>query len=127
MPNDESLPVPFSERETPHTVDDSQEGTYTVARLDGDYKLYLEGDEHYDPGLPTAEKQKALFQLFEKGEVKDPGQAWEWWLGKKWESWNDEELQLAKDNSPDKAQEHLQYLGSVRPGSTTNPFRMALK
>ena len=107
-------PTPFSEREYPVEIRNEEKGSYTIARLDDDYNLFLEWKECYDPDLPTGEKQKALFRLFENNEVSDPGQAWEWWFGKKWEYWSDEECSLAATNSTNEAQADLKRLRGDR-------------
>jgi len=112
--NDETLNIPFSERETPNKIDDAEEGSYTKARLEGDYNLFLEGTSGFDENKPVEEKQKELFKMFEKGEVEDPGQAWEWWFGKKWQSWSAQEADTAMANSPDTAKDHLQMLARRR-------------
>ena len=112
--NDERAEVPLSEREQPRTIVDGGEGSYTTARLNNDYKLFLENRDGYDPSKSTEEKQKDLFKLFEAEEVDDVGQAWEWWLGKKWDSWSDEDLRFAIQNSPEDAKAHLQMLSKGR-------------
>lgn len=110
MSSDETKKIPFSQRESPHFVADSEPNAYTEARLNGDYKLFCEGREGYLENLDKLGKQKQLFQLYEWGEVNDAGQAFEWWYGKKWEGWSNEECTEAIDNAlneEDKAQLRL--------------------
>lgn len=109
-----AIETPLSEREQPHTIVDGERGSYTTARLNNDYKLFLEDSDGYDLAKPTEEKQKALFKLFEAGEADDPGQAWEWWFGKKWDALSDEDLRFAIQNSPEDKKAHLQMLSGRR-------------
>lgn len=111
---DEGVETLLSEREQPHTIVDGENGSYTTARLNNDYRLYFEDSDGYDPTKSVEEKQKDLFKHYERGGVDDVGQAWEWWIGKKWQSWSDEDLRFAIQNSAEDKRNDLQSLGRRR-------------
>lgn len=94
--------IPLSESITPRTPSsadkDPRSEAYTEARLTSDYELFMKDQEGYDPNKPLSQKQRELFKLYEKGEVDEPIQAWEWMLGRKWEEFDAEERALVLKN-----------------------------
>ncbi len=97
--------IPISERITPRSPNPldtkPRSKVYSEQKLNNDYEMFLEGSPEYNKSNPLPEKQKELFHLYEKGEVKDPIQAWEWFLGRKWDEFDAEERKLVSDNLND--------------------------
>lgn len=80
---------PLEERGVPRSQ------VYTEQKLRGDYALYCEGREGYDPNKPVQEIQRDLFALWESGEVPFM-QAMEWSLARKHDEWGPKEITRAK-------------------------------
>lgn len=108
--------LPLSQRLTPRTPspDDPEERSeiYSPEKLENDYKFFMEHDdpEHYDPNKSLAEKQRDLFHLYEEGKVKDAIQAWEWFLGRKWSEFDQEEKDLVHGNLSDEEKTKFGHL-----------------
>ncbi len=94
--------APLSERITPKApaMPDGKPRSeiYSEVKLGNDYKLFMEGQEGFDPNKPLEQKQRELFSLLEKGEVQDPIQAWEWMTARNWREWDAEDKKLVWDN-----------------------------
>ena|SRR3989344_731287 len=116
--------VPLWETISPRTPspDDAtpRSRIYTPDKLANDYALYLEGTPGFDPEMPLAKKQTALFKLLEQPVVlpdgdevsfaDDPIQAWEFMLGRKYDEWDAEEQRLVWDNLPEDQRTSIKHL-----------------
>lgn len=97
--------IPVSQWLEPRTPSESEPNTrsqtYTPARLENDWDFFIKryGEpEDYDQNKPLGEKQRDLFRFYERDKVNDTVQAWEWFLGRLWDEFDDDEKRLVLDN-----------------------------
>lgn len=103
--------IPFSDKFTPTPpVDKAGEQL-----INSQYAIFCAEKPDFNEQASISQKQTAMVRLFETGEIKDIGQAFESWFGgRKSEDWTDAELDLLRENLPQTARSELDRIASQR-------------
>ncbi|PJA22665.1 hypothetical protein COX59_02385 [Candidatus Beckwithbacteria bacterium CG_4_10_14_0_2_um_filter_47_25] len=103
--------IPFSDKFDP-TPPVNEVGQQVV---DAQYGIFCAEKPDFNPDAPIEQKQRALFRLFEVGQIEDIGEVAESWFGgRKSGEWTDEEFNLLKENLPPTAANELRRIASQR-------------